>query len=234
MVQLRGILQSSAAPSLDSTFTLRMAEALQCFCDPPVLCGTITGQHIYIENGRSTAGTALIFRQDGVSATWNIEVLQIECNSMMRAPDGCLQYYVGTGGTFKSLGRGDNLPMLQSGEYSICFRREENMCEIDYSVTTAGSFNLGTVVANAMNKAISSATGPPTFAMAQALLTIPGAAQLGYGGARLSNNHGETSDATIRASTLPFLVRNSGTVQTGGAARMDNTGFDLTWNQVPC
>ena len=70
--------------------------------------------------------------------------------------------------------------------------------------------------------------------MAQALLTIPGAAQLGYGGARLSNNHGETSDATIRASTLPFLVRNSGTVQTGGAARMDNTGFDLTWNQVPC
>ena len=63
---------------------------------------------------------------------------------------------MGTGGTFKSLGRGDNLPMLQSGEYSICFRREQNMCEIDYSVTTAGSFNLGTTSANTDNRAISS------------------------------------------------------------------------------
>ena len=50
--------------------------------------------------------------------------------------------------------------MLQSGEYSICFRREENMCEIDYSVTTAGSFNLGTTVANADMKAISSDVSP--------------------------------------------------------------------------
>ena len=40
--------------------------------------------------------------------------------------------------------------MLQQTFYSICFRREENMCEIDYSVTTAGSFQLGVgVVANA-------------------------------------------------------------------------------------
>ena len=74
----------------------------------------------------------------------------------------------------------------------------------------------------------------PTFANAQALLTIPGAARLAYGGAKLSNKHGETADGVVRGSTLPFVVLNSGTVQTGGAARMDNTGFDLTWNQVPC
>ena len=67
-----------------------------------------------------------------------------------RAPDGCLQYYTGTGGSFKSLTRGDNMRMLQQTFYSICFRREENMCEIDYSVTTAGSFQLGYgVLANA-------------------------------------------------------------------------------------
>ena len=70
--------------------------------------------------------------------------------------------------------------------------------------------------------------------MAQALLTIPGADKLAYGGGSFSNQHGETSDAVVRASTLPFVVRNSGTVQQGPAAKMSNTGFDLTWNQVPC
>ena len=74
----------------------------------------------------------------------------------------------------------------------------------------------------------------PTFANAQALLTIPGAAKLAYGGAKLSNKHGETADGVVRGSTLPFVVLNSGTVQQGGAMMVANTGFDLTWNQVPC
>ena len=44
--------------------------------------------------------------------------------------------------------------MLQQTFYSICFRREENMCEIDYSVTTAGSFQLGVGMAANAGKAI--------------------------------------------------------------------------------
>ena len=69
-------------------------------------------------------------------------------------PPGCLQYYTGTGGSFKSLTRGDNMRMLQQTFYSICFRREENMCEIDYSVTTAGSFQLGVGMAANAGQAI--------------------------------------------------------------------------------
>ena len=44
--------------------------------------------------------------------------------------------------------------MLQQTFYNICFRREENMCEIDYSVTTAGSFQLGVGVATNKGQAI--------------------------------------------------------------------------------
>merc|ERR1711860_236602 len=198
--------------------------------DPPVLCGTITGQHIYVENGRSKDDTTLTFAQQGAASTWNIKVMQIECESVMRAPDGCLQYYTGNGGSFKSLIRGDNLRMLQQTFYNICFRREENMCEIDYSVTTAGSFQLGAGV-NA-GKAITNPGGaPPNFGEAEALLTIPGAQNLGYGGEKLSNVAASVVDSVVRASTLPFSVLNSGTVVQGLQA---NQGFDLSWNQVPC
>jgi len=199
--------------------------------DPPVLCGTITGQHIYVENGRSKDDTTLTFAQQGAASTWNIKVMQIECESVMRAPDGCLQYYTGNGGSFKSLTRGDNLRMLQQTFYNICFRREENMCEIDYSVTTAGSFQLGVGVATNKGQAITNPGTAPNFAMAEALLTIPGAQNLGYGGEKLSNVAASVVDSVVRASTLPFSVLNSGTVIQGNQA---NQGFDLSWNQVPC
>jgi len=198
--------------------------------DPPVLCGTITGQHIYVENGRSKDDTTLTFNQQGASSTWNIKIMQIECESAMRAPDGCLQYYTGTGGSFKSLTRGDNMRMLQQTFYSICFRREENMCEIDYSVTTAGSFQLGVGMAANAGKAINDAGAvAPAFNMAEALLLIEGAPKLGYGGERLSNTAAAVQDAVIRGG---FFVQNSGTVDATGA--QPNQGFDLTYHQVPC
>merc|ERR1711860_161264 len=99
-----------------------------------------------------------------------------------------------------------------------------------------GSFQLGVgVVANA-GKAITNPAGVvpavvPNFAMAEALLTIPGAQNLGYGGEKLSNVAASVVDSVVRASTLPFSVLNSGTVIQGN---QDNQGFDLSWNQVPC
>ena len=68
--------------------------------------------------------------------------------------------------------------------------------------------------------------------MAEALLTIPGAQNLGYGGEKLSNVAASVVDSVVRASTLPFSVLNSGTVVQGAAQA--NQGFDLSWNQVPC
>merc|ERR1711976_219420 len=104
--------------------------------DPPTLCGDFDGQHIYVENGAKTAQTVLTFDVKGAGSSWNIKVNQIACDSEMRPPTGCLQYYTGVGGTFKSLGHGDSARMLQE-DYVICFRREEGRCEIEYSIATA-------------------------------------------------------------------------------------------------
>merc|ERR1711976_762663 len=117
--------------------------------DPPTLCGDFDGQHIYVENGAKTAQTVLTFDVKGAGSSWNIKVNQIACDSEMRPPTGCLQYYTGVGGTFKSLGHGDSARMLQE-DYVICFRREEGQCQIEYSIATADSFKLGTATAKDM------------------------------------------------------------------------------------
>ena len=73
------------------------------------------------------------------------------------------------------MGRGDNLRMLAS-PYTICFRREANMCAIDYTATTAGSFDLGVGTAANDNKAINQIGGAqPNDAMLEAFLSIRGA-----------------------------------------------------------
>ena len=70
--------------------------------------------------------------------------------------------------------------------------------------------------------------------MAEALLIIHGADKLAYGGEKLANAVPATGtvDEVIRASSLPFSVVNTGTLQV--AAGIANKGFDLTWNQVSC
>ena len=39
---------------------------------------------VYVENGRSKDDTTLTFNQQGASSTWNIKIMQIECESAMR------------------------------------------------------------------------------------------------------------------------------------------------------
>jgi len=103
------------------------------------------------------------------------------------------------------------------------------MCEIDYSVTTAGSFQLGVGTVAKAGQAINHPTTAPAFDMAEALLLIEGAPKLGYGGEKLSNTAAAVQDAVIRGG---FFVQNSGTVDATGA--QPNQGFDLTYHQVPC
>merc|ERR1711997_314741 len=64
---------------------------------PPTLCGTNTGQHVYVDAGTATAAATLTFTLATAStATWRIKVSQIECSSEYRPPNGCLQIPVST------------------------------------------------------------------------------------------------------------------------------------------
>jgi len=120
---------------------------------PPTLCGTNTGQHVYVDAGTATAAATLTFTIAAAStATWRVKASQIECSSEYKAPNGCLQYFMGIKNTVTSFnygaGAGDCNPncFLQTQDYNVCFKAETGMCSMQYVENTAAtdSFELQT------------------------------------------------------------------------------------------
>ena len=58
------------------------------------LCGTLSGQHIYLETARATADQTLSFTI-ATGGTWRMKVSQIECWNNNKPPTDCYQYYTG-------------------------------------------------------------------------------------------------------------------------------------------
>jgi len=123
------------------------------FSNPPNLCGTLTGQHVYIDSGRaSTAATLKFTLASSLSNTWRIKVTQIECWSPVKAPQGCLQYFYGDNRHTVTSFNWDGTSSCSTGclsdeqSYSICFRPEKGMCGMMWSQTdvasSLSSFNL--------------------------------------------------------------------------------------------
>lgn len=113
----------------------------------PVLCGTLTGQHVYLEASRTVdlAATVTIANiMGGVingMRSWRIKVSQIECSSRMKAPQGCLQYFTGSQNTIKSFNFDGSIACLTGCEistqdYRACFRQEAGMCGMQFVEST--------------------------------------------------------------------------------------------------
>ncbi|XP_059086990.1 uncharacterized protein LOC131883519 [Tigriopus californicus] len=72
--------------------------------NPPVTCGSLTGQHMYMETGDSgTAGIATITIGPMIGTrTYQIKVTYLECSNLSKAPTDCVQYFTGVRGEFQS------------------------------------------------------------------------------------------------------------------------------------
>lgn len=86
---------------------------------------------------------------------WNIRVSQIECANPSRAPQNCLQYYMGPSGSFSSFNYESTRPLTETLmttqnlnlpreatyfnnlDYSVCFRKEVGFCTQTYTVNTS-------------------------------------------------------------------------------------------------
>lgn len=121
----------------DDTFTVSSPGAT----NPPLLCGTLTGHHIYLAASSSchTLDTVISSSDTATSRQWNIKVSQIECTSPMLPPGGCLQYFTGTEGYLYNFGRvsssddgASSTKHLASQDYNMCIRREEGYCSMEY------------------------------------------------------------------------------------------------------
>merc|ERR1712109_174671 len=209
--------------------------------NPMDLCGTLTGMHVYIEQGRVSTATTLTFNLASTTGVkWKTKVTQIECSNHMRAPEGCNQYFTGTGGTFQSY----NYPTLQINNriYSYCIRREKGYCGIQYQAAVNGAidtFVLDEVTTSANNYAIGVIT-----TNVNGYILIPGGSSGGTGadifsGDVFCNAGGLTCQGTAVITPGGAVTRQGSefhiyhvSMTDGGTA--GNFGFQLTYNQLGC
>merc|ERR1712038_1064414 len=76
-----------------------------------IMCGALTGEHLYVELSVTATDTATITLNTGVAAQnaaaadriWDIKVYQIQCFATYRAPEGCDRYIMDNVGSITSL-----------------------------------------------------------------------------------------------------------------------------------
>ncbi|KAK7065722.1 hypothetical protein SK128_011714 [Halocaridina rubra] len=103
----------------------------------PKICGENSGQHMYIDVDTVSGPIELSINTVGqaIERSWEIEVSQIACNSPLRPPANCLQYYTGTRGSFSSFNyfTKGNSQYLNNMNYAVCLRKEAGFCSVVYS-----------------------------------------------------------------------------------------------------
>ncbi|KAK2724432.1 hypothetical protein QYM36_001070, partial [Artemia franciscana] len=101
----------------------------------PVLCGTNTGQHMYVDMTTGGGSFTLSFslgassEAESLERTWNVKISQLPCDAISNAPPQCLQYFTSTTGTLLSYNYqvedAENTYMLSNTDYTICIRMAE-------------------------------------------------------------------------------------------------------------
>merc|ERR1711963_276134 len=126
----------------------------------PVICGTNTGEHMYIDSAAACNDLAFQLGNDAVGVgaaamrSWSIKVTQFDCNSRNLAPDGCTQYFFGGDtGTVRSYNfNNGNGQHLANQNQKICVRKERGNCRICWTTADAADFAVSGMVAMGMIK----------------------------------------------------------------------------------
>merc|ERR1712117_405187 len=127
---------------------------------PPTICGTNTGQHMWVPASDSCNQINIDIDTGTTSTTrkWQIKVTQYECGNMMAPEQDCLQYHTAASGTIASFNYDTSASTVSSSQYhlshqyyDICIRRKRNNCAVCCSprltstaTTAAASFGLST------------------------------------------------------------------------------------------
>jgi len=204
--------------------------------NPMDLCGTLTGMHVYIEQGRSTTATTLTFTTASTSGiTWRAKVTQIECTNLGRGHPDCNQYFTGASGTVQSY----NWPTIQldSKTHNICIRRELGYCGIQYSAysaTTPDSFVLDVGIAITANNGVAAGANNDGYLL---IPGGPGSTEIFSGGV-LCDAVGIKCGSTIATEVGGAIYREGHTFVLTHGVTADNVagalGFKLAYAQLPC
>jgi len=136
------------------TCTDYMSAAGQSGSNPPNICGTNTGYHMYVEFGSSSTDSVTVtntYADTTTGKTFNVLARQIACDAIWKAPNDCVQYFTGISGSVYSYNFAGG-QMLASMVYNNCIRTEKGYCAIQWkesSTSPPDSFGLGAAIASA-------------------------------------------------------------------------------------
>lgn len=220
-----------------------LTAAGQTGVNPPAICGTNTGYHMYTEFGNKEDDSITLTMTYGsttTAKTYNILTRQISCNAAWKAPTDCVQYFTGKTGTITSYNFA-GAQFLQAQYYSNCIRTEQGFCRIQYR-ETAGTTPDSFLIANGQTAGKDEVTGCPAgFLFIPNLspdgitpLPIPDSAQefrsISCGGAFAIN--GKTVSVQLTTAQHPFIVGVY--TDTTTALTSPTTGFSLDYTQLAC
>jgi len=216
----------------------------------PALCGTLTGQHLYVDvnslNGGAMAATLNINTAAAVAQRmWKILARCVNCNDEdYRAPSGCAQFHTGASGRISSFNgapavAANGQMMLNDLTYSICIRPVAGACGVtlveangaapgvDPATVVPDSFSLAT--AGDAAKSGVGAQCTQSFLQVVTTQTLNTAAPPRLCGALL--NAADQQMFTAPVDTVGFSI---GVVSDGDNGNAAASGFDLLYSQRGC
>ncbi|XP_064121630.1 uncharacterized protein LOC135226107 isoform X1 [Macrobrachium nipponense] len=196
--------------------------------NPTVICGTNTGQHMYLDlaPGSAAARINIATTDKETDRSWRIKVTQIACNSPDKAPPNCLQYYTEYSGTLSTFNykNEDGIHQLGNQRYSICIKTREGFCGIKYSSESFSLSGDGATGADAAGK-----DGDTDCAKDYVL--IP---SLKKDGTPEKDRRCGNAFLDFTTYSQPFEVRVVTDGEEVQADEPNNRGFSMRYTQIPC
>merc|ERR1712064_129779 len=212
------------------------AAAGQTGKNPPSICGTNSGYHMYVEFGTQSTDTITLTNTWAslTAKNYNILARQIPCTAEYRAPTDCVQYFTGTAGSVQSYNfQGGKY--LQNQIYTNCIRTEQGYCKIQWkesSSPTPDPFTIGgnaAIEATGCTELISIPNLSPDRVSA---ITIP-TGVVEYQTEVCGPNFGIEGSAVAQSlvsAKQPFVLG----VQFGTGSPATATGFNMDYTQLAC
>lgn len=209
----------------------------------PKICGKNFGQHVYVNfNGNSPLTvTVATSSASSVNRRWNLQLQMIGCDSLAKAPVGCLQYwqepswniksfnYDSTGaGTFNSIGvQGSR--QIATLYYGACVRAQPGACTITWTIVSMKSSfkKIVHITLQFNNNLIQAAGDPYAFTLTG---DVGGVAPATLGTAALLQTACTTDFVSIPVASQLISLARGGTIAAGD--RFCGLGFQNTTSNV--
>ncbi|KAF2351206.1 CUB domain [Trinorchestia longiramus] len=209
----------------------------------PTICGDNSGQHMYVTVSDGNCNTVINVDTAAVGSKWNINIKQIKCDSIERAPSGCLQYFNSTTGVISSFNFNpestatSSTRQLAKQGYGVCINSLSGYCSVTYQQASGSTFSLS-ADPTALPPDLPSEPVVGSDCSGDYLLVPNGELEVPVGVTPRANTSVDRfcglSFPTVKSSIPPFNVYLVTDDDEGSSGDFGNQGFKLAYRMNAC